>query len=645
MWTGWKSKFKIWYLLLILVFFTVLLFYQKDLFGFLTAGEMAGRDLAGNYGFARLMSNLISRGRITGWSNIWFAGFPAFEFYPPFFFLLVNSLAPVLSLEMSFRIVVFLSVFAFPFVVFFTLLKMGLSSRAVFTGSFFSLAFLFMNQHLSAVSRTFNMGLVTQMLALNLLFLSMAFLNSLKNRTETVAAGLLLGLTALTHPFVSLFAALGWIVCFAVKKNRERVLWSGMIALLISSGWWLNALRNFEFMTSYVSGFRWYSFPLFTIPFILLSFRKLKKVNWLLASLLASLMVYGLDVPQLQPSRFFFYSLPFAYVLAGVGFSELYDLLTRVLGGYDPRLHKTAAVVLVLVVFVPLTYGLLQTNVSSMWETDLNIDEVVSALEGLEDGRVLLQPFASSKERYVLPSVIPFETGNPVLNELHVDSSVSSPYTLLVRDMVFEGEVRNPVCKLCFEEVPEEILPELLDRYNIRYAVAMDDSLTHPDLFRLVKETDSYRVYKRNETGPMYEVLDREPIGVRTEPLQWKLLNDEILWEGITDMDIVRIEEDEESPFEENIDLRETEVEEAVEELKDMEPPDTEDEASVKEFSYTDEEITLDIDSEGKVPVLLKFSYYPKWNCKGCEVYWTNPSVMVVYGKGRTELRYSSPGL
>ena len=49
-----------------------------------TANTPTGGDMGAHvFGPAYLRDNLLSEGRILGWSNDWFAGFPAFYFYFP----------------------------------------------------------------------------------------------------------------------------------------------------------------------------------------------------------------------------------------------------------------------------------------------------------------------------------------------------------------------------------------------------------------------------------------------------------------------------------------------------------------------------------------------------------------------------------
>jgi len=160
---------------LIIAVLSFVLFWQKGIFQFLFAENMAGRDLIGNYAFAWLMHGFMQSFSVSGWSNLWFAGFPVFDFYPPLFFIAVNLLNFVsfgfVGLEMSYKIIVFLSLFVFPSVVYFSFEMMGFSKIKSLFASIFSFGFLFLNGHYAAVHQTLNFGLVSQIFSLNLLLL------------------------------------------------------------------------------------------------------------------------------------------------------------------------------------------------------------------------------------------------------------------------------------------------------------------------------------------------------------------------------------------------------------------------------------------------------------------------------------------
>ncbi len=127
---------------LIIAVLTVFIFWQKGIFQFLQAENLAGRDLIGNYAFAWLMQEFMKDLSFSGLNNLWFAGFPAFDFYPPLFFITVNLLNFLsfgfIGLEISYKIIIFLSLFVFPSVVYFSFERMGFNKlESLFASIFF----------------------------------------------------------------------------------------------------------------------------------------------------------------------------------------------------------------------------------------------------------------------------------------------------------------------------------------------------------------------------------------------------------------------------------------------------------------------------------------------------------------------------
>jgi uncharacterized membrane protein len=62
------------------------------------------------------------------------------------------------------------------------------------------------------------------------------------------------------------------------------------------------------------------------------------------------------------------------------------------------------------------------------------------------------------------------------------------------------------------------------------------------------------------------------------------------------------------------------------------------------EKSPTMDRIKFFVESEKRVPIYIKISYFPKWKAyqNGIEtpIYKASPNFMIVYGKGEIELRY-----
>jgi|GEM_PF-3226368 len=629
----------------------LLFFWQKGTFDFIFTENFAGVDLVGNYAFSWMMKNLVISGKISGWSNLWFAGFPAFEFYPPLFFFatsMVNIFSfGLVSTEMSFKLVVFFSLFFFPLIAYYSFKKMGFKSLESLLVSFFSFGFLFSVAGFSAVHHTLNYGFVTQMFAINLLLIFLGFLVSIKTWKGVLVSGIFLGFLLLSHPFIAILAFLGLFLRLATKvKDWKEIVTVGLLGLFLSLGWWLNAFLHVGFMSNYtLQTWAITDFPLILIPLILASLKNYKKYFIFLALMTLSVLLGTLGPSVMQPLRFFQYSILFAFLLSGLGTYEIYKLFEK------KKARTWIKNSFVLIVFVLLAASILLSPIENNWESESDDKNLMNYLKNLDEGRIL----AESKpypiwERYILEEKIPIETGKPVLNELHVDSSLSGPYTTLLKSLVFTGKEHSHVCELCENVSSKEIAENLLNRYGVKYLITEKFGLKHSESFEKLKEIGNFTVYEFNQTDDKYyEILEYKPILIKSSLNKWKWLNEKLYQEEkLWEVNVVWSQKDvkNESMFSSVIEIEdESEWNEIREKIKDYGYQKLDAKAEIKDFLFSDEKISMYIDSEEPVPVLLKFSYYPKWKIRGGDLYLINPSLMMVYGKGQVELEYETSNI
>lgn len=625
----WNKKYWIIILLLSLFFFS-----YKGIFGFLLTENLAGHDLIGNFAFTWLMKGFIENLSVSGWSNLWFSGFPIYDFYPPLFFIIVNLLnfltLNIISLEMSYKLIIFTSLFLFPFTIFYSFKRIGFKSIEAFFVSVFSFAFLFLNGHYAAVHQTLNFGLVAQMFALNLLILFFGEIHKKRN----LIAGILLGLLILSHSFISLIGIIGLLIFLILNKEKYRkTIIIGIFGLIISSWWLLNILINIQYMNIYTSNIIPISdFPLIFIPFIIASFKKEKKVLFLLALFLITLFLgtVGLSIPT-QYARFFQYSLLFGMILSGLGAYRIYEFIKN-----SFLKTSTQKLFLIFIILIPLLFNVFQEPVYQQWKSDLDTKDLFNYIKTLGDGRIIVEG-SPVKESYVLTEKIPIETGKEVLNELHVDSSISAPYTLALNYWVI-GSFTNPICNLCKSDIKiePELLLKNLEKFNVKYIITKHDL----GLFKLKEKIGKYKVYENPFDSQYYEIPKYKPILIVSSLNDWKKLNEKIFIDkDLTNLTFVWSDKIENNNFITFVKGNES-VDEFYKKMKSENLIFEENyNASIENFKYSNKEISFKLNSEKEIPIILKFSYYPKWKSNK-KIYLTNPSLMLVFGKGEIKLNY-----
>jgi len=678
-----QLKIKEWKYYVIILIVILLIFYAKGLFDFLLTENLAGLDLIGNYSFVWLMHKFLGSFSINGWTNLWFAGMPAFTFYPPLFFVVTSILNYIslgfLSLEMSYKLVIFGSLLLLPLPIYYSTQKMKFKRIESFFIVIWSLSFLFLNGIYSATHQTLNFGLVAQMFALDLfiIFIGQLFASFYQTSSKNLffkgfKPGVLLALVILSHVYVGVLAMISLLLFLIVnlsKKTLKYILFIGVIGFLFSVLWLIPALLNINFLETY----GWnpmdvVQFPILLIFFSLFLFLGLKKKdkNKLFLILMFLVIFFigtrGLPFSRIQYDRFFFFSFLFGSILAGIGCSSLYNFCSKKFFRKSKSPLKT---VIIIVLLLPLIFLVIKTPIKKQWETDLEIDELNEWIkENIQDGRILVENDRTlGSAYYTLMERIPIETGKPVLNELHVDSSISSPYTLALQYGISDKPKKIPVCTLCHENISKdkELILSQMKRFNVKYVIANSKSgIQFLDDFLISKnEIDQFYVFETPIDESYLEIPKYKPVLVISDLNQWKEFSEFVFMKkNLQDLVFIQSEKipKELEEFGVIISLKDEDVEgnetliykpEKNESLEDF-IERVEEKLFVKgkyktkitKFNFTDGRIQFHVNCTEKIPILVKFSYFPNF-LSDERIYLANPTLMLVFGKGDVEIKYT----
>jgi len=110
-----------------------------------TATTPTGGDMGAHvFGPAYLRDNLLPEGRILGWSNDWFAGFPAFYFYFPLPSLTIIALDLLVPYGVAFKLVTVLGLLALPPAIYFHTRAMRLNRQIALIAAGAGVVFAFL---------------------------------------------------------------------------------------------------------------------------------------------------------------------------------------------------------------------------------------------------------------------------------------------------------------------------------------------------------------------------------------------------------------------------------------------------------------------------------------------------------------------
>ncbi len=222
-------------------------------------GTPAGFDLSGHFYPFRLAYDLLSHGRIHGWSNGWFAGFPLFYFYFPLPAFLASALAVPIGFAAGFKVMSVLGIVAYPLAVAWLLSELRLRQTVVAIATLASCGLLFTGYpDLGANVASTLGGEFSYSIAFTL---SLAYLAAVlraqrrpDRRAPLILASGLLAATALSHTIAAAAVVLGVAPLLADVHGRKVVLFSWVAGFLLSAFWALPFLTRAGLMFAPFTG-------------------------------------------------------------------------------------------------------------------------------------------------------------------------------------------------------------------------------------------------------------------------------------------------------------------------------------------------------------------------------------------------------
>ncbi len=216
-----------------------------DLFRFpqlLVANTPTGGDMGAHVLLPQVLADsVIPSGRLLGWSNAWYAGFPVLYFYFPLPALTTILLDVVLPYGVAFKLTTIVGLVALPAVTYAFTRMMGFSRPVAGVAAVAGGMFLFM-ESFSIFGANIKSTLAGEFsfswsFALSILYFGVVIRDVREGRSWTPLAGVLLGLTALSH-IVTTMIIVGATVPLLFRKNGPRtVLPSWLLGFAISAFW------------------------------------------------------------------------------------------------------------------------------------------------------------------------------------------------------------------------------------------------------------------------------------------------------------------------------------------------------------------------------------------------------------------------
>ncbi len=608
-----------------------------------------------------LKDTLLPSGRIFGWSQDWYAGFPALYFYFPVPALTTVLLDVFLPYGVAFKLVTIAGLLALPPAVYFFVRSLGFARIVAGLAAAVGSTYVFMESFSifggnvkSTLAGEFSFG---WSLALSLVYLGLVVSDTREGRGFTPRAGIALALTALTHIVTTLVVVIVSIPLLTRRNGARSVVRAWAVGFTLSAFWALPlGVRVLQGMTTDMHwspvrgllgdgtspGTTATPLPGELIPVVSLAiigavWTLLRRDDVLTLASMTTLPLLGYWVLQLDGveltkvynARLLPYWYLGVFIFAGLAVGLAVRSVARYLPDRNRNVVYGSAIALVLLVNVTLAGvhdvpGWVRWNYTG-YEGKESFPEyraIMETMDGLPPGRVMWEANSPEMGRYGTPlafMLFPYWTGDhPSMEGLFFESSLTTPFHFLNASAVSESP-SNPVRGLDYHNLDFPRGIAHLGLYGVDYYVGWTDqakALARDEGLEVLAVSGPTTIFRLPER-PLVEVATNVPAVYDGDPPfaeaalnwydDWEDIDHWLVADGPADWPRVSGPE---GPFD---------VGGAV----DVD-------GVVDDIVVDHHRISFTTTAVGE-PHLVKVSYFPAWRASGADgPYRAAPSLMVV---------------
>jgi hypothetical protein len=631
-----------------------------------TGGDMGAHVLLPKV----LLEDTLASGRVLGWSMDWYAGFPVLYFYFPLPALTTVALDLFLPYGIAFKIVTIVGLVALPTASYFFVKHLGFTKFVAAVAGVAGSLFVFMESY-SIFGANIKSTLAGEFsfswsFALSILYIGMVVRAYGKQRKVDVWAGIVLGLTALSHIITTIVAViavlplvLAPIALVFVDRSRARRAGAGALGVISTwvigfglSAFWSLAL-GVNVFTGMTSDMGWapvktiignYQNPGSPIPGELVPVLVIGIIGMLWTSLRRDHVGIAMWMTLFPVSGYFLIAyfeltilynarlLPYwffgLFIFAGIAIALLASAVGR---RFENRHRATLVAGTVAVVLMVGAAGLSMHDLPGWvkWNYEgyegkqvwPEYENLMQTMDELPDGRIMWEA-NSEMNKYGTPMslmLFPYwSEGHPSMEGLFFESSLTTPFHFLNAAEV-SRKPSNPVRGLNYHGMDFDRGTKHLAVYDVEYYVSYTEEAS---LGARQHGLDEIAVA---DPWTIFALPDADRIDVASmEPVVWAgeadFVDAALEWyDDVENLDAWLVED---GPSEWR---RVTSVDER---LTDQRPYASGGEVVIT--SFEDHEVGFTTTAVG-IPHLVKVSYFPNWTVDGAEgVYRVAPSLMLV---------------
>ncbi len=628
-----------------------------------TANTPTGGDMGAHVYLPQfLQDTLLPSGRVFGWSNDWYAGFPALYFYFPLPALTTVLLNAVLPYGVAFKLTTIVGLLALPACLYFFVRAMGfarvvagLAAATASTYVFMESFSIFGGNIKSTLAGEFSFG---WSFAASLVYLGFVIRDSREERGFTPWAGIALAITALSHVVTTLIVVVASLPLLVRRGGWRTLLRAWSVGFALSAFWALPLIvRLLQGMTSDmnwspVRGLLGDTFspgtiatplpnefiPVLAVGVIGLFWTLLRRDDVSVLAAMTVLPVIGYWVLQLQSielrtlynARLLPYWYLGVFVFAGLAIGLGVRSVARYLPDRPRNLAFGVGLAMVLLMNVTLASihdvpGWVRWNFTG-YEGKEAFPEYIGLMEAVDElppGRIMWEPHSPDMGKFGTPMalmLLPYwSDGHPSMEGLFFESSLTTQFHFLNAAEVAQRP-SNPVPGLTYRNLDFARGVTHLEFFNVDYYLAWTEeaaAAARAEGLEEIGTSDPWVIFRLPQSD-LVDVATVSPVvyigpdDFHDASLAW--------YDDYENLDYWMAEDGPGSwP---RVDTVEGRLSTAFEYDSSA--------VEVTDVVLEDDRISFTTNGVG-VPHLIKVSYFPAWRAQGADgPYRAAPSLMVV---------------
>ena len=651
-----KNNLVIDLVILFLITIFLLTYFQPQLLFLRTT--INGGDTGSHYPAAVYLKEvLLPQGKIMGWDQGNYAGYPLFYHYFPLPFILMGLISFLLPMQISFKLITVLGVFLLPLFTYLSFRFMRYDFPIPIFAAICSLPFLFNqgNSMWGANIPSMMAGEFCYSLGFALVFLFMGSLYyGVREKKLLIFNAWLVFLIGFSHAYALIFCLMigSFFVFDDFKKNFFYLFGVYGLGFCLLSFWLLPVLGTLPYVTSFV--FRW------TIHSLLEVF-----VPVMIPLMVFSLIGFVLNLKD-KRTMYFIYLILFCVFVYLVGprigvldirFVPFFQFLLVVFAAtaiikFLPEIKLVVLLPLIVFIAVVVWTDLNTTYIHSWikwnysgyeqkktWSTFKGINDYLRQAGG---GRVEWEHTPKDEALGSIRSseTLPYFAKRQTLEGIHMLGAISAPFVFYIESET-SYQACNPIPNYFYSTLDLKRGIDHFELFNVDHFVVRS-----PQVKQLIRQ---YPQFKLEKTVAEYEIhrllsnINEYVVPLKNQPVlflggEWR--NVAYRWFATEKLkDTFLVFKKQSSQADQN------QFSQTITALADLKTVPYANQVVKVKSKINPESIEIETSKIGH-PLLIKVSYHPNWRVKGAErVYLVSPSFMLIFPTEHHVYLSFEPGL